>query len=86
MKQSGYLYSSKETGTGCPVMEGHLPASKEVWVDNNISSATVIVRAEGDIWLNPFTTVLFNVCISVTRKCCVLYPCCVGVFVRFAIM
>ena len=26
-----------------------------------ISSATVIVRAGGAIWLNPFTTVLFNV-------------------------
>ena len=27
-----------------------------------ISSATVIVRAEGAIWLNPFATVLFSVC------------------------
>ena len=27
-----------------------------------ISSATVIVRARGAIWLNPFATVLFNVC------------------------
>ena len=27
-----------------------------------ISSATVIVRAGGAIWLNPFATVLFNVC------------------------
>ena len=35
-----------------------------------ISSATVIVRAGGAIWLNPFATVLFNVCSSVTVKCC----------------
>ena len=27
-----------------------------------ISSATVIVRARGAIWLNPFATVLFTVC------------------------
>ena len=27
-----------------------------------ILSATVIVRAEGAIWLNPFATVLFSVC------------------------
>ena len=27
-----------------------------------ISSATVIVRTEVVIWLNPFATVLFNVC------------------------
>ena len=27
-----------------------------------ISSATVIVRAEGANWLNPFATVLFSVC------------------------
>ena len=27
-----------------------------------ISSATVIVRARGAIWLNPFATVLSNVC------------------------
>ena len=40
-----------------------------------ISSATVIVRAGGAIWLNPFATVLFSVCSAVTVKCCVLYPC-----------
>ena len=51
-----------------------------------ISSATVIVRAAGAIWLNPFATVLFNVCSAVTVECCVLYPCCVGVFGMFAIM
>ena len=44
------------------------------------SSATVIARAGGAIWLNPFATVLFTVCTVVTVECCVLYPCCVGVF------
>ena len=45
-----------------------------------ISSATVIVRAGGAIWLNPFATVLFSVGCAVTVECCILYPCCVGVF------
>ena len=45
-----------------------------------ISSATVIDRAGGAIRLNPFATVLFSVCSSVTIECCVLYPCCMGVF------
>ena len=45
-----------------------------------ISSDTVIVRAGGVIWLNPFPTVFFTVCSAVTVECCVLYPCCVGVF------
>ena len=45
-----------------------------------ISSVTVIVRAGGAIWLNPFATVLFSVCSSVTVDCCVSYPCCMGVF------
>ena len=40
-----------------------------------ISSATVIVRAGGAIWLNPFATVLFSVCSAVTVECCVLYLC-----------
>ena len=43
-----------------------------------ISSATVIVRAGGAIWVNLFATVLFNVCSTVTVECCVLYPYCVG--------
>ena len=51
-----------------------------------ISSATVIVRAVGAIWLKPFATVLFTVCSAVTVECCVLYPCCVGVFGMFAVM
>ena len=46
-----------------------------------LSSATVIVRAGGAIWLNPFATVLFNVCSAVTVEWCVLYPYCVGVLV-----
>ena len=36
-----------------------------------ISSATVIVRAGGAIWLNPFATVVFNVC----RHCSVFCIC-----------
>ena len=51
-----------------------------------ISSATVIVRAGGAIWLNPFATVLFTVSSAVIVECCVLYPCCVGVFGMFAVM
>ena len=35
-----------------------------------ISSATVIVRAGGAIWLNPFATVLLNVCSAVTVEFC----------------
>ena len=50
-----------------------------------ISSATVIVRAGGAIWLNPFATVLFSVCSAVTVDN-VLYPCCMGVFDMFAVM
>ena len=52
----------------------------------SISSATVIVRAGGAIWLNPFATVVFTVCSSVTVECCILYPCCDGVFGIFAVM
>ena len=51
-----------------------------------ISSASFIVHAGGPIWLNPFATVLFYVCSIVTVACCVLYPCCVGVFGMFAVM
>ena len=51
-----------------------------------ISSATVIVRAWGAIWLNPYATLLFNMCSAVIVECCVLYPCCVGVFGIFAVM
>ena len=35
-----------------------------------ISSATVIVRAEGAIWLIPFAMVLFSVCSAVTVVLC----------------
>ena len=49
-----------------------------------ISSATVIVRAGGAIWLNPLATVLFSVCSAVTVVLCfvpvlhgcVWYGCC----------
>ena len=50
-----------------------------------ISTATVIVRAGGAIWLDPFATVLFSVCSAVNVECCVLYPCCMGVFGMFAV-
>ena len=36
-----------------------------------ISSGTVIVRAGGAIWLNPFATVLFTMCCAATVECCV---------------
>ena len=49
-----------------------------------ISNATVILRAGGAIWLNHFATVLLNVSSAVTVECCILYPCCVGVFGMFA--
>ena len=51
-----------------------------------ISSSTVIVRADGAIWLNPFATVLFTVCCAVTVQCYVLYPCCVCVFGMLDVM
>ena len=51
-----------------------------------ISSTTVIVRAGGAIWLNPFATVLFTVCSAVTVECCVLCLCCVSLFGMFAVM
>ena len=51
-----------------------------------ISSATVIVRAVGDSWFNPFATVLFTVCSAVTVEYCVLYPCCVGAFGMFVVI
>ena len=50
-----------------------------------ISSATVIVRAGGAIWLNSFATVLFSMCSAVIVECCVLHPCCMGVFGMFAV-
>ena len=34
----------------------------------------------------PLCYVMFTVCSAVTVKCCVLYPCCVGVFGMFAVM
>ena len=38
-------------------------------------SVTMIVRAGGAIWLNPFM-VLFSVCSAVTVEYCVWYGCC----------
>ena len=51
-----------------------------------ISSATVSVRTGGAIWLNPLAMVLFSVCSAVTVECCVLCPCCMGVFGMFVVM
>ena len=51
-----------------------------------ISSVTVIIRAVRAIWLNPLTTVLFNICSDVTVECCLLYLCCLGVFGILAVM
>ena len=51
-----------------------------------ISTAILIVRAGGGIWLKSFATVLFTACIAVTIVCCILYPCCVGVLGMFAVM
>ena len=36
--------------------------------------------------MNPFATVLISVCSAVTVECCVLYPCCVGLFGMFAVL
>ena len=40
-----------------------------------ISSAIVIVRAGGAIWLNPIATVLFSVCSASLYDGCVWYVC-----------
>ena len=50
-----------------------------------ISSDTVIVRAGGAIWFNPFAMVLFSECSAVTVECFVLFSCCMGVFDMFAV-
>ena len=46
-----------------------------VWKALLISSATVIVRVGGAIWLNPFATVWFTVYSAVTVECCVVWVC-----------
>ena len=51
-----------------------------------VSKALLISSAGGAIWLDPFATVLFSVCSAVTVECCVLYPCCMGVFGMFAVI
>ena len=40
--------------------------SVEMFVVQRPLSVTVIVRLGGAIWLNPFATVLFNLCSAVT--------------------
>ena len=79
-----YWGESHHPACGPPAsFSAHL-ASSPVSLAGLISSVTVIVRAGGAIWLNPFATVLVSVCSSVTVECCVLYPCCMGVFGMFA--
>ena len=51
-----------------------------------VSSDTVIVHTGAAIRPKPFAMVLFTVCIAVTVECCILYPCCMGVFGVFAVM
>ena len=34
----------------------------------------------GSHLVEPFATMLFSVCSAVTVECCVMYPCCMGVF------
>ena len=46
----------------------------------------MIVHTGGAIWLNPFATMFFNVCSTVTVECCALHPCCVYVLGIFAVM
>ena len=46
-----------------------------------IWSAIVIVLGGGAIWLNSFATL----CSTVNVGCCVLYPCCMGVFGMLAV-
>ena len=40
----------------------------------------------GSHLVEPLATVMFTVCSAVTVECCVLYPCCVGVFGMFGVM
>ena len=56
-----------------------------VYLDH-LKFCVVGINSGGAIWLNPFATVVFGVCSAVTVECCVLYPCCMGVFGMFAVM
>ena len=51
-----------------------------------IVSKALLISGATAFWLNPFATVLFTVCSAVTVECCVLEPCCMGVFGMFAVM
>ena len=44
-----------------------------VWKALLISRTTLIVRAGGAIWLNPFATVLFTVCSAIIVECSVVF-------------
>ena len=74
--------------TGIPVCSNSLISVCMFIVSKalHISNATVIVRAGGAIWLNPFATVLFTVCSTVTVEGCVLYPCCMGVCLVYLLL
>ena len=52
----------------------------------SISSELLMCGGGGAIWLNHLATVLFSVCSAVTVECCVLFPCCMGVFGMFVVM
>ena len=53
--------------------------------DLSVSSATVMF-AQGNHFVEPLCYGVFTVCSAVTVECCVLYPCCVGMFGMFAVM
>ena len=40
----------------------------------------------GSHFVEPISTVLFNVCSVVTVECCILHPCCVDVYGTLAVM
>ena len=51
-----------------------------------VCSCFLISSRRGSHLVEPFATVVFSVCSAVTVECCVLYPCCMGVFGMFAVM
>ena len=48
------------------ICRGLCACTEMLWLCVLYVSATVIVRAGGAIWLNPFAMVLFSVCSAVT--------------------